>query len=616
MVFSGKDASALLADCLAGTIFIDYEVPQVQFSARFYEVLGYDPAATQFSFANLKELIPDDDAQANVEAVTAWRHSQGQPLLLVPMRHRHAQGHYINLLVMVMARHRNEQGVITRAAGTYINLEKLAGQQNILADRNQLLQIILEDIRAGIFDWNLITDLVHWSNNFFDLLQMPRQPQPMMASQLMQLVHPEDLPRMQHQIEQHFAHGTPYNLQIRMLCGNGQYRWFNASGAVARLGNGQPYRMCGSAIDINDVVHAQEDLQAARFMLAEACALSGLGHWEIDLLTGKSYLSPEVYAVYEQEPQSERFFSEGRKFVEPQDQLRLDQAIARVKEQHIPWDLELQMTSLTGARKWTRSVGKPLFNNKGEVVGVAGVFQDITEQKRRELDLQNSLALISEQNKRLQNFAHIVGHNLRHHTDNLQMLARLLRAASPEERDQMADMILATTHRLNETLQHLNEVVQMQSGIDMKTQEVQLSQLVRDVKAVLHGQIELHHAQISYSFEAAPSLHSVPAYLESIVQNLVSNSIKYRHPQRTPVVHISSFKLEGGRVAIKIADNGLGIDLKRHGQKLFGMYKVFHKNEDARGLGLFITKNQVEALNGQIDVESTPGQGTTFTIVL
>ena len=69
-------------------------------------------------------------------------------------------------------------------------------------------------------------------------------------------------------------------------------------------------------------------------------------------------------------------------------------------------------------------------------------------------------------------------------------------------------------------------------------------------------------------------------------------------------------------IHVSITDNGLGIDLKRHGGKLFGMYKTFHGNEDARGIGLFITKNQIEAMGGSIEVESKPQLGTTFTIIL
>ena len=102
-----------------------------------------------------------------------------------------------------------------------------------------------------------------------------------------------------------------------------------------------------------------------------------------------------------------------------------------------------------------------------------------------------------------------------------------------------------------------------------------------------------------------------PAYLESILLNFISNSIKYAHPDRTPIITLSFDKIKN---EMKISDNGLGIDLKKYGSSLFGMYKTFHNNKDAKGIGLFITKNQIEAMGGKISIESEPNVGTTFTV--
>ncbi|HZJ20457.1 MAG TPA: ATP-binding protein [Pricia sp.] len=108
-------------------------------------------------------------------------------------------------------------------------------------------------------------------------------------------------------------------------------------------------------------------------------------------------------------------------------------------------------------------------------------------------------------------------------------------------------------------------------------------------------------------------IQGIPAYLDSIFLNLFTNSIKYSSPERTPVIKIVSAQIKD-KTVLTFSDNGLGIDLKRHGDKLFGMYKTFHRNKDAKGIGLFITKNQIEAMNGCIEVESTVDVGTTFKL--
>jgi signal transduction histidine kinase len=105
------------------------------------------------------------------------------------------------------------------------------------------------------------------------------------------------------------------------------------------------------------------------------------------------------------------------------------------------------------------------------------------------------------------------------------------------------------------------------------------------------------------------------AYLESILLNFVTNGIKYRHPDRLPLIRLRAYR-DAGQAILEIEDNGIGIDLANHGDKLFGMYKTFHGNADAKGIGLYITKNQVEEMGGSIQVESRVGEGTKFIIAL
>ena len=101
--------------------------------------------------------------------------------------------------------------------------------------------------------------------------------------------------------------------------------------------------------------------------------------------------------------------------------------------------------------------------------------------------------------------------------------------------------------------------------------------------------------------------------MESIILNLLHNAIKYRSPDRKPVIQIHS-EVEDGKFVLYVVDNGLGIDLVRHGAKLFGLRKVFHRNKDAKGIGLFITKTQVEAMGGKISCKSEVGKGSVFIV--
>ena len=105
------------------------------------------------------------------------------------------------------------------------------------------------------------------------------------------------------------------------------------------------------------------------------------------------------------------------------------------------------------------------------------------------------------------------------------------------------------------------------------------------------------------------------SYYIGIFLNLISNAIRYCHPDRKPEITID-FYTEKDKKVLQISDNGIGIDLNKNGDKIFGMYKTFSTNSDSKGIGLFITKNQIDAMGGSIYVESEPNIGTTFKIYI
>ncbi len=146
-------------------------------------------------------------------------------------------------------------------------------------------------------------------------------------------------------------------------------------------------------------------------------------------------------------------------------------------------------------------------------------------------------------------------------------------------------------------------------------EEVNLYETVNKIGEILKGEILSSGAVITTDFIAFDTIDYNKGYMESIIQNLISNSIKYKQPNRQPEIEIRS-RIKDDLSIIEFKDNGLGIDLGQHGDKIFGLHKTFHRHKDAKGLGLFIVKNQVDAMGGEIQVESKVNQGTTFYIYL
>ena len=241
-------------------------------------------------------------------------------------------------------------------------------------------------------------------------------------------------------------------------------------------------------------------------------------------------------------------------------------------------------------------------------------LEDITERKRNEIQLNKSLDLVIAQNKRLLSFSYIVSHNLRSHSANIASLVSFIAEAESEaEQKEMIDHLKDVSKSLDDTLANLNDIISIHTSINPIFEPLLVSAFLKKATEVLREQIYRKNASIINRIDKNTVLNYNPAYLESIMLNFLSNAIKYGHPDRDPKI-IVDFIADNGKQTLIFEDNGIGIDLKKNGDKLFGLYKTFNGNPDARGLGLFITKNQIEFMGGSIEVASEIGLGTIFKI--
>lgn len=256
-----------------------------------------------------------------------------------------------------------------------------------------------------------------------------------------------------------------------------------------------------------------------------------------------------------------------------------------------------------------------LISLNGRLFKLSG-FIDISRRKKVEYSLNRSLQLVSDQNTRLLNFSYIVSHNLRSHAGNIKSIVRFLGLSKTEEEKKLLmDNLRIVSENFENTMLHLNEIVQINSNVNIYLEDLNLFDYASKATEMLEELIATKAAIILNRIPDNFIIKYNPAYLESILYNFLSNALKYSSPERIPEIHLDAF-WEQERPVLVCKDNGLGIDLEKNGDKLFGMYKTFHSNKDAKGIGLFMTKNQVEAMHGKIEVESKINKGTQFKIYL
>lgn len=235
------------------------------------------------------------------------------------------------------------------------------------------------------------------------------------------------------------------------------------------------------------------------------------------------------------------------------------------------------------------------------------------EVDNRTRELQTANQQLIEHNSQLEQFAFIAAHNLRAPLTRVLGLANLIQMGETEEdRKAALEKLISSTHDLDQVVKDLNAILNIKRHTSNLT-EVDLNESLTRTKRILEKEIEETGTRIINNFNEADKVYAIAPYVESILYNLISNSIKYRDPERTPYIAIKTTH-EKEFVCLAVMDNGLGIDLKKYQQNIFSLYKRFHLHVEGKGLGLYLVKTQIEALGGRVDVRSEPNEGTTFQV--
>jgi len=175
------------------------------------------------------------------------------------------------------------------------------------------------------------------------------------------------------------------------------------------------------------------------------------------------------------------------------------------------------------------------------------------------------------------------------------------------------DKIEQSARKLDQLLKDLINVTEETRPIQESFKDIKFNHVLNSVKESLESIIITEHIKIYSDFTKAPTVKFTNIHLHSIVLNLLSNAIKYRSPDREAEIHIRSYT-KGKFIFLEITDNGLGIDMERNREKIFGLFQRFHENADGKGLGLFIINSIVIENGGKIEVESEVDKGTKFTV--
>lgn len=430
-------------------------------------------------------------------------------------------------------------------------------------------------------------------------------------------IHPEDLKQVMDSLNEVFENKqSNIQLEYRFRCDDGTYKYVLDRGFIMVDTDHNPIRIIGAMQDITRQKEEENRLRLLESVITNAT--------DAVLITDVKPLNePGPVIVYINDAFTrmtgytrEEVIGRNPRFLQGKNTDRDD--LDRLKTALLNWEgceMELINYRKNGEEFWVNMSIAPVADNHGAFSHWIAIQRDITERKNREIEREQLIKELNNSNEDLRHFSYITSHNFKAPLSNLIGFLNIIDEI-PIENDVLRQIIQGfrtSTNLLNDTINDLVQILVIRDMDSAELKEISFARTMNQVMTQIENLIVESGAEIDMRFKSAPAVTFNETYLESILLNLLTNAIKYRSYTRPLKIRITT-RNQGEFVVLTFEDNGIGVDLERHREKIFGLYQKFHDRPNSKGMGLYLIKSQLESLGGSIEVESKVDLGTKFIL--
>lgn len=375
-------------------------------------------------------------------------------------------------------------------------------------------------------------------------------------------------------------------------------------------------------LDVTQRKRSEAQLINYKDLLDKTNDVARIGTWEVDLVKNLPVWSKVTREIHEMPEDYQPEFATAVSFYkEGENRETIARLFNRGVQEGIGFDQELEIITGKGNPKWIRTIGIPLMKD-GVCERIYGMFQDISEQKRAEAQIVKRTGQLERANEELERFTYIVTHDLKLPLTNIKGHLEIIKLEAPEELEMLKQSVAWIDDSLKQAEARIGAVLEVAKRThtlaDVAEHEpVKLRPIITSIVDAMDARVKEAAAVIDIAVPDALEVQASATTLASIFENLIGNALKYRRPEVVAHIRVEA-AVQGAALRITVSDNGLGIDMARHGAKLFQMFARLHPEVDVEGsgAGLYLTKKGVENLDGKLSVESEPGKGSVFTVEL
>lgn len=508
--------------------------------------------------------------------------------------------------------------VIARNDKRNINiLKQLQSINTEIKDSNERYDIVAKATSDTIWDWKIQTDEFVWNKGIQGIFGYQKDEIGSTSKWWFDRIHPEDSLKMSVKLYSFLEQKTErWQDEYRFQCADGTYKYVFDRGFLLKDSDGKAVRMIGAIQDVTKQKEEEQRLKLLETVITQTKDAVVITDTDISkseipniIFVNQAFTKMTGYKPKEVVGKSPTMFIGAKSDLNEFEKLK--QAILNYQECII----ETISYKKNGEEFWINFSMIPVTNKEGEHSHWISIQRDITEEKNQIREREQLIQELTRNNKDLKQFSYITSHNFRAPLSNLTGLLNLLDDV-PIENEELQEILNGfkrSTHLLNETIDDLVKVVIIKDNPSIQKEAVSVKEIFENVFFQLNNQINIYKPTLKVDIEENLHIYINKAYLESIVLNLMSNALKYRSLSKTPKVTIKAFEKDN-LIYLSVIDNGIGIDLDKNNDKIFGLYQRFHNYPDSKGLGLYLVKSQVEAMGGSIIVESKVDVGTQFTL--
>ncbi len=496
-------------------------------------------------------------------------------------------------------------------------LDKIRSNTNEIKESNEKYDIVSKATSDTIWDWKIQEDTISWNKGIASIFGYTEDQVGNTSAWWFDKIHPEDSIKMSIKLYSFIEQKSEkWQDQYRFRCADNTYKYVLDRGFLLKDKEGRALRMIGAIQDITKQKQEEQNLK-----LLETVVTQTKDAVVITKSDSESALFPNI--IYVNDAFCAMTGHKSKKvLLKPFNPFNTDHLDLNEYEKFssaLAEKRECQIETLTRKKNkeeyWVRFSMMPIYNNDKELSHWISIQKDVTEERKQEKEKEQLIRELTQNNKDLKQFSYITSHNLRAPLSNLIGLLNLIEDI-PITDSELLEIISGfnkSTHLLNDTINDLVKIIVIKDQISIQKELVSITEVLEHVFNQLQFQIEQSKPILKLNFDSIETIYTNKAYLESILMNLLTNSIKYKSQSKRLKISIST-KEVNNKTVLKFKDNGIGIDLERNSEHVFGLYQRFHDYPDSKGLGLYLVKSQIESLGGNITIESEVNKGTQFTL--